>query len=74
MCSLKSLNIQPPPLLLKTQKYAMKLSEMAFLSYSRWQNRKERPNGSTNNKDMVNKAKHDVVSCYIYLIVEKMDF
>ena len=41
---------------------AMKPSEMAFLSNSRWQNSKERPNRSTNNGHMVVKAKCDVVS------------
>ena len=40
----------------------MKPAEMAFLSISRWQNRKERPNRSTNNEDMIEKAKCDVVS------------
>ena len=43
---------------------------MASLSNSRWQNHKERPNGSTNNEYMGNKAKHDVVNecvCDIYL-------
>ncbi len=30
---------------------------MASLSNSMWQNRKERPNGPTNNWDMVDKAK-----------------
>ncbi len=37
-------------------------SEIAFSSNYRWQNRKESPNGSTNNGDMVDKAKRDVVS------------
>ncbi len=37
-------------------------SEMVLLSNSRSQNRKERPNRSTNNGDMVEKAKYDVVS------------
>ncbi len=35
-------------------------SEMAFLSNSMWQNRKERPNRSTNNEDMTETAK-----CYV---------
>ena len=35
---------------------------MAFLSNSRWQNRKEFLNRSTNKRDMVDKAKCDVVS------------
>ena len=45
-------------------------SEMASLSNSRWQNRKQRPN-------MVDKAKRDVMSewvCDIYLIIKKMSF
>ena len=33
-----------------------------FLSNSRWQIRKERPNRPTNNGDKVDKAKHDVMS------------
>ncbi len=33
---------------------------MAFLSNYRWQNRKERPNRSTNNGDMADTAKCDV--------------
>ena len=37
-------------------------SEMASLSNSRWQNYKERPNRSTKNEDVVDKAKRDVVS------------
>ncbi len=45
----KSLKIQHP---LKTQKCAMKLSEMASSSNSRWQNRKEHSNRSTNNGNM----------------------
>ena len=35
----------------------MKQSEMASLSNSSWQSRKERPNRSTNNGVMVGKAK-----------------
>ncbi len=38
----------------------MKLPKIAFLSNSRWQNRKERPNRSTNNRDMTKIAKHPV--------------
>ncbi len=34
---------------------------MASLSISRWENRKERPNRSKSNGDMVDKAKRDVV-------------
>ncbi len=40
----------------------MQQSEMASLSNFRWQNREERPNISTNNGFMVDKAKSDVVS------------
>ena len=39
----------------------MKPSEMAFLSNSRWQNSIERPNLSTDNGDMVDKGKSDVM-------------
>ena len=35
---------------------------MVSLSNSRWQNRKERPHRSTNNEDMVDKAKRNIVS------------
>ena len=35
---------------------------MASLSNSRWQNRKDRANPSTNKEDMVDKAKRDGVS------------
>ena len=48
--------------------FDIKPSEMAFLSNSRWQNRKERPNRSTNNGDMDEKAKRlvkeSVISIY----------
>ena len=37
-------------------------SEMASLSNSRWQNREKRINRPTNNEDMVEKAKCEVVS------------
>ncbi len=40
-------------------------------------NRKERPNQSPNNGDMVDKAKRDVESewvCDIYLIIELLSF
>ena len=41
----------------------MQLLEMASLLNSRcWQNRKERPHQSTNNGDIVDKAKRCVVS------------
>ena len=33
---------------------------MASLLNYKWQNRKERPNQSTNNRDMVEKAKRDM--------------
>ena len=51
LSALKSYKILSPPLPPKKppRKCAMKQSEMAFLSNSRWQNRKERPNRSTNN-------------------------
>ncbi len=39
----------------------MKLSEMSFLTNSRQQNRKKRPNQSTNNGDIAETAKHYVV-------------
>ena len=55
----KSLNIQNPP----TDTDAFSLlqpSEMASLSNSRLQNREERPSRSTNNGDIVEKAKRDV--------------
>ena len=51
---LKSLKIKTlPPILLQP-------SDMASLSNSRWQNHKERQKQSTNNGDMVGKAKRDV--------------
>ncbi len=37
---------------LKTQEYSIKPSEMASLTNSRWQTRKERLNQTTNNEDM----------------------
>ena len=43
---------------------------------SSWQNRKDGPNRSTNNGDIVDKAKHDVVSdwvCDIYLIIDRTE-
>ena len=46
----------------------MKPSEMASLSNSRWQNCKDRPIGSTNNGDIFEKAKRDVVSEYVQSI------
>ena len=39
----------------------MKPPEMAFLSNSRWQNRKEHSNRSTNNGDLAETAKRYVV-------------
>ena len=54
----KSLNIQNPPT--DTDAFSLLLpSEMASLSNSRLQNNKERANRSTNNGDMVEKAKRD---------------
>ncbi len=54
--SLKSLKIKcilrPSPLPFKTQKCAKKISETAFLSNCSCQNRKERPNRSTNYRFM----------------------
>ncbi len=35
----------------------MKPQEMAFSSNSKWQNRKERPNQSTNKGDMAERSK-----------------
>ena len=58
LSSLKSLIIPPPPLI--TRECAMKTSEMALLSNSKWQTRKERPYRSTNNGDMAEKAKRPV--------------
>ena len=64
-----------PPLPLKKQ--GMAPSEIAFLSNSRWQNRKERPNRSTNSGHMVEIAKRPVGDgmrewvCDIYVIREK---
>ena len=40
----------------------MKLSEIASLTNSRWQNRKELSNRFTNNGDIVDKTKRDIVS------------
>ncbi len=40
----------------------MQPSEMASLSNFKWQTRKKRPNRSTNNGNMVEKAKREVVS------------
>ncbi len=43
-----------------------------------WQNRKQRPNRSTNIRDMADKAKHPVSEgvsvCDIYLITQKVSF
>ncbi len=40
-----------------------------------WQNRKERPNRSTNNGNMIKKAKRDVVSEFVIsLITESLSF
>ena len=50
--SLKSLKIQKPPI--------KGIFTPGTLSNSRWQNRKEHPNQSTNNGDIVGKAKRDV--------------
>ncbi len=59
--SLRSLKIQktPPPI---TPFSFLHPSEMASLSNSRWQNRSEIPNSSSNNGYMVEKANYDVVS------------
>ncbi len=46
----------------------MKPSEMAYLSNCKVQNRKQRPNQFTNNGDMVEKAKWNVVSEWVYNI------
>ncbi len=40
----------------------MKPSEMAFLSNSRWQNRKEQPNRSKNKEDVIDKVNREIVS------------
>ena len=55
----------------------LKPSEMAFLTNSRWQNRKERSNRPTSNGDTVEKPKRNVVYewvCDIPLIIEKLSF
>ena len=58
----------------------MKPSEIASSSNSRWQNRKERPYQSTNNGEMVKRAKRPVSDgvtdwvCEIYVIGEKLGF
>ena len=44
----------------KTRECDMKLSEMASLSDPRWQNRKERPNQTTNIRDRAETAKRPV--------------
>ena len=71
--SLKSLNIlNPPPILGIFTPAAIKNS---FLSNSSLQNRKDRSTGSTNNGNMVKKAKRDVMTegvCYNYMILEKL--
>ncbi len=41
----------------------MKSLEIASLSNSRWQNRKEHPNHSTNNENMAERAKRPVSEC-----------
>ena len=51
-----SFKLQTPPL--KTR--AMNQSEKTSLSNSRWQNRRERPNRSTNNGKIAYKAKSPV--------------
>ncbi len=56
---LKSYKIKnSPPILVILTPLA---PEMASLSNSRWQKRKERPNLSTNNRNMNDKVKHKVV-------------
>ena len=50
--------LPPPPL--KKREYAMKPSEMASLSNSRWQNCKERQNLTTNKRDIAETAKRTV--------------
>ncbi len=55
----------------------MKPSEMVSLLNSSWQNRKERQNRSTNNEDMVDRAKclvSEYVSLDTYVIREKLSF
>ncbi len=44
----------------KPRECAMLLSVMAYSSNSRWQNRIERPNQTTNNGDITGIAKHPV--------------
>ena len=39
-----------------------KIKNQTPFNHSRWKNRKERPNRSTNNGDMADKAKRDVIS------------
>ena len=53
--SLKSFKIQNPPPIPGLS--LLHPSEMAFFAKSKWQNRKERPNRSTNNGDMDKIAK-----------------
>ena len=60
LSSLKSLKIQNPQLIPEFS--LLQLVEMASLYNPRWQNRKEHPNRSTSNEDMVEKAKRNIVS------------
>ncbi len=60
LSSLKSLEIQITP----NDTRALSLlqsTEMTFLTNYRWQNRIARPNRSTNNRDMVEKVKCEVL-------------
>ena len=58
----------------------MQLSEMASLPNYRWQNRKERPNRSTNNEDTAETAKRYIIyeevrgSVSDTLVREKLSF
>ena len=52
--------------------YSLSTKNFVFFSHIT-QNHKIRPNQSTNNKDMLEHAKSDVV-IYIYLITKKLSF
>ncbi len=45
------------------------MKPLEILTNPRWQNHKERPNGSTNNEYMVNKAEHVVVNEWVFDIL-----
>ena len=60
MNALKQTGIKLTTLLVYSIKTRPQKPRLAFLFHSRWQNRKERPNRSTDNGDMYERAKRPV--------------